>query len=390
VTDFDVVVPTLGRASLARTLGELARASGPAPAGVFVVDDRSWPHGPLPVPPEALALRPQLVVNGGRGPAAARNAGAAIGDAEWIAFLDDDVVPDPDWRERLARDLAGLPPDVACSVGALRVPFTDGRPTDAERNVQALARAHFVSADVAVRRSAFAALRGFDERFRRAYREDTDFFLRLRGAGFGVARGSRGATHLLRTGRFFDSVRAQAGNADDALLDAVHGRGWRRAAGERRGRFPLHALATGGLALALAARVVGLPDVARGGAILWAGLTGELFFSRALRGPFVGSELARLAVTSALIPPAAVLQRARGRLRWRGARAAPRRAPCSSIATARSSPTCPRTATRRASTPCRRRAPRSTGCAPLARASRWSATRPPSAKAGSRATTSRA
>jgi glycosyltransferase involved in cell wall biosynthesis len=37
------------------------------------------------------------VRNGGGGPARARNLGWRTAGTEWIAFLDDDVVPDPDW-----------------------------------------------------------------------------------------------------------------------------------------------------------------------------------------------------------------------------------------------------------------------------------------------------
>jgi mycofactocin system glycosyltransferase len=70
-------------------------ASLPADLPVVLVDDGS------PVPLTSLAgerdglrvLRNEM----SRGPAAARNAGAAIVDTEWIAFLDADTIPDPDW-----------------------------------------------------------------------------------------------------------------------------------------------------------------------------------------------------------------------------------------------------------------------------------------------------
>src|SRR5215211_6300222 len=108
-----VVVPTIGRPSLDVLLDALAAAPGPRPAELIVVDDR--PSGP-PLRPERPGLPPVRVVRtGGGGPARARNFGWRTARTEWIAFLDADVVPDPDWYQRLEEDLAGLGPDVAGS-----------------------------------------------------------------------------------------------------------------------------------------------------------------------------------------------------------------------------------------------------------------------------------
>src|ERR671912_681830 len=110
-----VVVPTLGRPSLDVLLDALAAAPGPRPAELVLVDDR--PAG-APLQPQRPGLPPIRVVRtGGGGPARARNLGWRTARTEWIAFLDDDVVPDPDWYARLADDLAALPADAAGSQG---------------------------------------------------------------------------------------------------------------------------------------------------------------------------------------------------------------------------------------------------------------------------------
>src|SRR5215207_2618066 len=116
-----VVVPTIGRPSLDVLLEALAAARGPRPAELVLVDDR--PAGePLRV--DHPGLPPVRVVGtGGGGPARARNLGWRTARSEWIAFLDDDVVPDADWYERLAADLADLPADVAGSQGRVHVPL---------------------------------------------------------------------------------------------------------------------------------------------------------------------------------------------------------------------------------------------------------------------------
>src|SRR3954447_23688348 len=173
-----VVVPTIGRASLDVLLDALATASGPRPAELVVVDDR--PSGdPLRV--DRPGLPPVRVLRtGGGGPAGARNLGWRAARTVWVAFLDDDVVPDPDWYERLGEDIAALGPDVAGSQGRVRVPLPDDRPpTDWERGTAGLATSSWITADLVYRRAALAAVGGFDERFPRAFREDSDLALRV-------------------------------------------------------------------------------------------------------------------------------------------------------------------------------------------------------------------
>src|SRR3954467_7577469 len=126
-----VVVPTVGRPSLDGLLDALAAAPGPRPAELILVDDRR--HGE-PLRPERPGLPPVRVVRtGGGGPARARNLGWRTARTPWIAFLDDDVVPDADWYERLATDIVDLAPDVAGTQGRVRVPLPEHRrPTDWE------------------------------------------------------------------------------------------------------------------------------------------------------------------------------------------------------------------------------------------------------------------
>src|SRR3954447_9970995 len=106
-----VVVPTIGRPSLDVLLDALATGSGPRPAELILVDDR--PSGP-PLNVDRTGLPPvRIVRTGGRGPARARHLGWRTARTAWVAFLDDDVVPDHDGYERLAADLTDLPADVA-------------------------------------------------------------------------------------------------------------------------------------------------------------------------------------------------------------------------------------------------------------------------------------
>ncbi|SNS91384.1 haloacid dehalogenase superfamily, subfamily IA, variant 3 with third motif having DD or ED/haloacid dehalogenase superfamily, subfamily IA, variant 1 with third motif having Dx(3-4)D or Dx(3-4)E [Geodermatophilus saharensis] len=318
-----VVVPTIGRPSLDVLLDALAAAPGPRPAELVVVDDR--PEGP-PLAVQRPGLPPVRVVRtGGGGPARARNLGWRTARTEWIAFLDDDVVPDADWYERLAQDLGGLPADVAGSQGRVRVPLPeDRRPTDWERGTAGLATSAWITADLAYRRAALAAVGGFDERFPRAFREDSDLALRVMDTGARLVRGQRWITHPVRPVDRWVSVRVQAGNADDVLMRRLHGPGWRDRAQAALGRRPQHlALTAAGLAavgLAAARR----PRAAAAAALAWAAGTAEFAWARIAPGPRDRAEVTTMALTSAAIPPLATWHWLRGVVRhrrvtpWRG------------------------------------------------------------------------
>ncbi|HEV2769784.1 MAG TPA: glycosyltransferase, partial [Solirubrobacteraceae bacterium] len=245
-------MPSTGRPQLTGLLDALAAGRGPRAGRVIVVDDRRFADRPLlGAHPGGWVDAALVVVRGpGRGPAAARNTGWRLARSAWVAFLDDDVVPEVGWAAALTADLAGLAEHVAGSQGRIAVPLpADRRPTDWERNVAGLEEARWATADLAYRRRALEAAGGFDERFPRAYREDSDLGLRLVGAGWRIEHGARTVSHPVRPADPWVSLRLQAGNADDASMRSLHGRGWRERAGSPPGRLAHH-LATAGAGLA--------------------------------------------------------------------------------------------------------------------------------------------
>jgi histidinol-phosphate phosphatase family protein len=298
---FAIVVPTIGRPSLLGLLEALAPQLPGGGTQVLVVDDRRDPSSPLSLPGFARALPGR-----GAGPAAARNLGWRTAEAEWVAFLDDDVVPAIDWIERLGAELPRLPRTAGASQGRLRVPLPTSRPpTDWERNVAGLEGASWITADMAFRRAALAAVGGFDERFGGAYREDTDLALRLLRAGWQISRGERISSHPVPAAGFWISVRRQRGNADDVLMRALHGRHWRRWGGAGRGRLRDHLLTAAALAGASAAAIAGRRRTATTLAAAGLGAIAELAAARIAAGPRTAQEVTRMAVTSAVLPLAA-------------------------------------------------------------------------------------
>ncbi|WP_445256464.1 glycosyltransferase family 2 protein [Nocardioides aurantiacus] len=323
-----LVVPTLGRPSLVALGRALAGQGVPVTAPVVLVDDRPAGHDGEDLHALlAAALGPdhgldlQVVRSGGGGPARARNLGWRRARTPWVSFLDDDVVPDPDWYAALLADLREAGTSDAVGVtGRVTVPLpADRAPTDWERGTAGLETARWITADLSYRRDRLAAVGGFDERFPRAFREDADLALRLGAEHGGIVAGTRHITHPVRPADDWASLRQQAGNADDLLMRALHGRDWHRRAEAAVGRRPRHLLVTAAAATAVVGAVAGHRRLATAALAGWLGGTAELAWARIAPGPRDAAEVRRMVLTSAAIPLAATYHSARGWLRHRRA-----------------------------------------------------------------------
>ncbi|WP_367222059.1 glycosyltransferase family 2 protein [Streptomyces sp. 16-176A] len=321
---YAVVIPTLARDTLADCLAALAAAHGPRPEEIVLVDDRPdpEPHAlehPLTVLGD-LRARTAVLTSGGRGPAAARNTGLRAVTTPWVAFLDDDVQVGPHWCEQLTQDLSEAGTDTGAVQGVIAVPLPgERRPTDWERGTAGLARARWITADMAYRTDALEQVAGFDERFTRAFREDADLALRVLDAGWRIRQGRRTTRHPVRPADRWVSLRAQRGNADDALMLRLHGPDWWHKAVAPRGRIRSHLAVTAAGAAACALAAAGRRRAAAVAALGWAAGTAEFAWTRIAPGPRTRDEITTMAVTSVLIPPAATWHWLSGLWRHRAA-----------------------------------------------------------------------
>jgi GT2 family glycosyltransferase len=171
---FSIIIPTYARpAQLAACLKGLARLDYPPERfEVIVVDDGSH------IPPEDLVASfrerfcVKLLVEQHGGPAAARNCGAAHARGDYLAFTDDDCLPDRDWLRAFGARLTGTAERLigGRTVNALAhniYSATSQAIIDVvyEHFNQDGRALFFASNNFAVPAKAFHALGGFDERF---------------------------------------------------------------------------------------------------------------------------------------------------------------------------------------------------------------------------------
>lgn len=312
LTGVSVVVPTHRRPDLLRRCIEAVLAQEyPADRVEIVVVEDGGPGDGEGVVADLREGRPDarlryLAVEQG-GPGAARNAGWRMAGGEVIAFTDDDTVPDPQW---LRAGLQAIQDGADAVSGRTVVPLSD-TPTDAETNVQGLERATFATCNVLVRRTWLERVGGFDPRFRRAYREDSDLEFRLLDAGARVVRAAGAVVvHPPRQERPFASLRQQRNQLYDALLYRKHPARF-RATIRRHPPFIYYAITLGQIGGTFTV-LLGRPRLALLATALWVTLVGRFFARRAHGRSQRASHLAELAMTSVLIPPVAVFWRIRG------------------------------------------------------------------------------
>jgi len=179
---FSVIVPTFRRPDLlARCLQALSPdGQGPSPNAyeIIVTDDERSP-GVRKLVHEML---PGAVYREGpqRGPAANRNAAAAIAKGRWLIFTDDDCIPGQGWLIAYASALRD-----GCAVYEGKTTCKEGLSSPFHTAPLNETGGGLWSCNLMIEGSLFHSLGGFDEGFPHAAMEDVDFRERLRDQGIG-------------------------------------------------------------------------------------------------------------------------------------------------------------------------------------------------------------
>jgi glycosyltransferase involved in cell wall biosynthesis len=285
---------------------------------VIVVDDGDTPDTQALVEDFAGRARGKpafhYLRNGGaKGPAGARNTGWRAARAPVIAFTDDDTVPDVQW---LRFGLEAMRDARAAVRGRVFVP-PPVEMTDHARMTKGLEDAEFVTANVLVRKEALQAVDGFDERFRRPWREDSDLhykLIRLYGA---IPKSERALVlHPVRPAPWGISLKQQANTAYDALLYKKHPATYRHKVG-RVHAPPLYYAVVGLTGLALGLALAAQPWWALAGLLAALAGIGRITWQRLRHSSREPSHVLEMAVTSAAIPFLSLWWRLVGALRFR-------------------------------------------------------------------------
>ncbi len=154
-----------------------------------------------------------------QGPAAARNAGWKAANSKLIAFTDDDCLPTPNWLKSLWKMYAQLEkPDYISFAGKVIVPLSEA-PTDYELNTSHLQTAEFITANCACTKKAMEITGGFDEKFKIAWREDSDLEFRLLEKSVAIIKVEEAVVvHPVRKVPWGISIKEQKKTKYDALL----------------------------------------------------------------------------------------------------------------------------------------------------------------------------
>ncbi len=221
-----VVVPTYQRDDLlARCLEAVCNQSlQGSEYEVIVTDDAASTATQTLVTELASKTQCRLIyvaVQGAHGPAAARNAGWRQARGELIAFTDDDCIPGRNWLAA-AVDYCEKHPDVHAAWGKLVMPLPMV-PTDYERDASGLSTAVFVTANCFVRRTVMEDAGGFDERFRIAWREDSDLCFTMLARGLRIVHVPEAVVvHPIRPAAWGISLVQQRKSFFDTLLRRKH------------------------------------------------------------------------------------------------------------------------------------------------------------------------
>lgn len=314
-----VVVPTLGRPEmLNRCLGALVLQRFEASKyEIIVVDDGPSERTRAIVMDWAIKagtgpLITYIASHGPHGPAAARNRGWNAARGSIIAFTDDDTVPRANWLEAGMQAFKREGPDAVW--GRIVMPLNH-EPTDYELDAKGLERAEFVTANCFCRKSVLQRLGGFDERFRFAWREDSDLYFSLLSRRARIVHDENAVVvHPIRPAKWGVSLSQQKKVLFDALLYKKHPDLYRTKI--RAGaRWDYYVIVLSLLAAAAFLAAGELAGVATAG-IVWLALTARFCLKRLKPTVKTMSHVCEMIVTSMLIPPLSVYWRMVGAFRF--------------------------------------------------------------------------
>jgi len=219
-----VVVPTYQRpVLLLRCLDALVHQNFPKDKYEIIVvsdgEDEPTSHSLGAVAIAQIPVIRYYSLPGKAGPAAARNLGWLLAQSDLVAFTDDDCIPDGDWLQAMWSSYSTLAENKQVAFSGHTVVPINREPTDYEKNISRLASAEFITANCACSVEALKSVDGFDERFKMAWRGDSDLQFKFIEHGIPIVKVNHAVvTHPVRKAPWGISIKEERKGMFNALL----------------------------------------------------------------------------------------------------------------------------------------------------------------------------
>ncbi len=216
-----VIIATYARPQqLERCLSALSHSDfDPSGWEVIVVDDGSPEGMDFIIERFSQRLNLRLIKQLNAGPAAARNKGASLANGKYLAFTDDDCLPDSLWLASLVarlesnstslvggRIINSLKHNIHAATSQLLIDYLYEHYHSESRT-----GAFLSSNNLACSAKAFWALGGFDSRFAHAAAEDRDLSARWVESGRALFYSPQSIVYHAHDLRFSDFIRQHCG-----------------------------------------------------------------------------------------------------------------------------------------------------------------------------------
>lgn len=235
------------------------------------------------------------------GPAAARNLGWMSARGELIVFTDDDCIPSANWLPALWRAYLNSGNHRSAAFSGRTIVPVSSTPTDYEKNIARLETAEFITANCATTRQVLAHVGGFDERFRMAWREDSDLQFKFIINGIPILRVDDAVvTHPVRKAPWGVSILEEKKGMFNALLYKKYPRLYRE---KIAGKTPWHYYGIVFFLLtSFAGIVTDMPVITLAGLSGWLAMTTWFACQRLRAASRAWDHVLEMLFTSAVIP----------------------------------------------------------------------------------------
>ncbi|SOD79353.1 glycosyltransferase family 2 protein [Spirosoma fluviale] len=249
-----------------------------------------------------------------QGPAAARNAGWRSARTPFIAFTDDDCLPQPAW---LSTALVQFIRGAQVLTGRVTMPMPE-QPSHHDKTTALLETAEFVTANLFCRKTVLEQVGGFDERFDIAWREDSDLHFKIIKAGIPILPCPDAViVHPIRSAPWYAPLRDERKNRYDALLFKEHPVLFRERIPAYKWLVIRYYVSVASLLVGLIGLLIGNSQVVGLGFSLWLLLTLALINERLDNQPITGTTLKAALITSLVTPFLSVYWRLYGAFSYR-------------------------------------------------------------------------